>query len=118
MIPSHSAQDVASLLEYQAEQIPENVFILMRDVTETYAGLNARANEFAHGLVSLGVTPRAMVAVMLPNVREYIFTRFAIHKLGAIEASINTTFADPVSPTCSISVKREPWWWMRALWGK
>ena len=95
MTLSHSTQDVAGLLEYQAEQMPESVFILMQGVTETYGGLNTRANQFAHGLVPLGVKPREMLAVMLPNVPEYICARFAIHKLGAIEASINTTFRGP-----------------------
>ena len=93
--PPHSEHDIASILERQAEKIPEHVFFLMRDATETYGGFNANANRFAHGLAALGVRLGDMVAVMMPNVPEFLCARFAIHKLGAIEASINTTFRGP-----------------------
>ena len=93
--PPHATHDIGSLLEHQAEKIPERVFFLMRDTTETYGGFNINTNRFAHGLATLGVRTGEMVAVMMPNVAEFLCTRFAIHKLGAIEASINTTFRGP-----------------------
>ena len=93
--PPHSEHDIASILERQAERIPEHVFFLMRDATEIYGGFNTNANRFAHGLAALGVRLGDMVAVMMPNVPEFLCTRFAIHKLGAIETSINTTFRGP-----------------------
>ena len=87
--------DIASILERQAERIPERVFFLMRDTVETYAGVNLKANRFAHGLSGVGVGPTDMVATMMPNVPEFLYARFAIHKLGAVEASVNTTFRGP-----------------------
>ena len=91
----NSETDIASILEHQAEEIPERVFFLMADATETYGGFNTTANRFAHGLKGLGVQTGDMVAVMMPNVPEFLCTRFAIHKLGAVEASINTAFRGP-----------------------
>ena len=94
-VAKFAERDIASILEHQAEEIPESVFFLMPDTVETYAGFNTTANVFAHGLAALGVQLGDMVAVMLPNVPEFLYSRFAIHKLGAVEASINTAFRGP-----------------------
>ena len=91
----NSESDIASILERQAEEIPEQVFFVMADATETYGGFNTNTNRFAHGLKTLGVGAGDMVAVMMPNVPEFLWARFAIHKLGAVEASINTAFRGP-----------------------
>ena len=87
--------DIGSILEYQAARIPEQMFLLMHDSRETYGSFNAKANQFAHGLSALGVHVGDKVAVMMPNVCEFLIARFAIHKLGAVEASINTSFRGP-----------------------
>lgn len=88
-------QDLASILERRADEVPENTFFLMAEATETYRDFNLQTNRFAHGLAALGVGPGDIVAVMMPNVPQFLRTRFAIHKLGAVEASINTTFRGP-----------------------
>ena len=85
-------QDIASILEHQAENIPDSVFFVMRESLETYGNFNLKANSFAHGLSELGIVAHEIVAVMMPNVDAYLVARFGIHKLGAVEASINTAF--------------------------
>ena len=90
-----SNTDIGSILERQAGRIPEQIILLMHDTSDTYASFNTRANQFSHGLAALGVRSDDMVAVMMPNVPEFLYARFAIHKLGAVEASINTTFRGP-----------------------
>ena len=93
--PAHLPQDVAGILEYRAAESPERVFFLMSDVTETFGGFNEKANRFAHGLSALGVKPGDLVALMMPNIPEYLTARFAVNKLGAVEVSINATFRGP-----------------------
>ena len=85
-------QDIASILERQAEDTPDSVFFTMRESLETYGTFNVKANRFADGLSDLGILPRENVAVMMPNVDAYMVARFGIHKLGAVEASINSAF--------------------------
>ncbi|MGH7926890.1 MAG: class I adenylate-forming enzyme family protein, partial [Candidatus Binatia bacterium] len=50
----------------------------------TYAKLNARVNQLAHGLLSLGVKRGDSVALMVGNRIEHLESIFAIAKIGAL----------------------------------
>ena len=56
----------------------------------SYAGLNKQINRIANGLLSLGISPGARIAVMLRSRPELIFCSFAIFKTGCIYVSINS----------------------------
>lgn len=56
----------------------------------SYAELNKQINRIANGLLSLGISPGARVAVMLRSRPELIFSSFAIFKTGGIYVSINS----------------------------
>lgn len=86
------SQDIASILERQAADIPERLFFLMDDVRDSYAVFNAKANRVAHGLRALGVAGGETVAVMMPNAPEFMYAWFGVLKLGAVEAPVNTAF--------------------------
>src|ERR1700741_3479961 len=50
----------------------------------TYGELNARVNQLAHGLLSLGVCKGDSVAVMVGNRIEHLEILFATAKIGAL----------------------------------
>src|SRR5262250_1456205 len=50
----------------------------------TYGELNARVNQLAHGLLSLGVREGDDVAVMVGNRIEHLEIIFAVAKIGAL----------------------------------
>ena len=50
----------------------------------TYSELNARVNQLAHGLVSLGVRQGDSVAVLVGNRIEHLEILFATAKIGAL----------------------------------
>jgi fatty-acyl-CoA synthase len=50
----------------------------------TYSDLNARVNQLAHGLLSLGVKPGDSVALMVGNRIEHLEIIFATAKIGAL----------------------------------
>jgi long-chain acyl-CoA synthetase len=56
----------------------------------TYAQINAAANACAAGLARLGVRAGEKVALMLPNVPEFVIAYFGILKLGACVVPLNT----------------------------
>jgi long-chain acyl-CoA synthetase len=58
----------------------------------SYQELNEQANRVAGGLASLGVQKDDRVAMMLPNIPEFVFTFFGIQKLGAVAVPFNTTY--------------------------
>jgi long-chain acyl-CoA synthetase len=58
----------------------------------TYEETDKESNRLANGLKSLGVTQGTKVAVMLPNIPEFVYAFFAIQKLGAIAVPMNTLY--------------------------
>jgi long-chain acyl-CoA synthetase len=58
----------------------------------TYQELDEEANRVAGGLASLGIGKGDRVAMMLPNIPEFVFSFFGIQKLGAIAVPFNTMY--------------------------
>lgn len=60
--------------------------------TWSYQELDEQASRVAGGLRSLGIQRGDRVAMMLPNIPEFVFTFFGIQKLGAVAVPFNTTY--------------------------
>lgn len=60
--------------------------------TYSYQELEENANRVAGGLASLGIKRGDRVAMMLPNIPEFVFCFFGIQKLGAIAVPFNTMY--------------------------
>ena len=58
----------------------------------SYQELDEQANRVAGGLASLGIGKGDRVAMMLPNIPEFVFTFFGIQKLGAVAVPFNTMY--------------------------
>ncbi len=78
------------VLAAAAQAQPNNPFILFRDETHSYADTELLSTQFAHGLRQWGVTRGSRIAAILDNSPQYIFTLFAVAKLGALNVPINT----------------------------
>ena len=60
--------------------------------TVSYQELNEQANRVAGGLASLGIAKGDRVAMMLPNIPEFVYSFFGIQKLGGIAVPFNTMY--------------------------
>jgi len=58
----------------------------------TYAELKARSDEFASGLLSLGLAPGDRVGIWAPNCVEWVVAQFATAKAGLILVNINPAY--------------------------
>ncbi len=58
----------------------------------SYRDLDEQVNRVAGGLASLGIGSGDRVAIMLPNIPEFIFSFFGIQKLGAVAVPFNTMY--------------------------
>ena len=58
----------------------------------TFAEVDALTNRVANGLADLGVTKGDFVGILLPNCPEFIFSWFALTKLGAVEVAISDAY--------------------------
>lgn len=58
----------------------------------TYRELDEQANKSANALSSLGITKGDRVAMMLPNIPEFVYCFFAIQKIGAVAVPFNSMY--------------------------
>src|SRR6185369_5899229 len=68
---------VAQVLEMQAAERPDSVFIIYGEKRLTYAQVDARSTALAAALAELGVEPGDRIAVDMPNWPEFIISMFA-----------------------------------------
>jgi amino acid adenylation domain-containing protein len=70
------------LFEQQVERTPDAVAVVYEEQQLTYRQLNRRANQLAHRLHRLGVTPDALVGVMMERSLELVVALLGILKAG------------------------------------
>ncbi|MBW4457213.1 MAG: amino acid adenylation domain-containing protein [Nostoc indistinguendum CM1-VF10] len=85
---------IHQLFEKQAERTPNNIAVVFEDQQLTYAELNARANQLAHHLLSLGVGPETIVALCVERSLETFIGLLGILKAGGAYLPL-----DPLLPT-------------------
>ncbi len=86
-------EEIASfslLVEDNARRIPDAVALICEGETETWAGLNSRANRVANHLKAEGIVLGDCVSVFMQNRIEFIVQVVGICKLGAVAGLINT----------------------------
>ena len=90
--------DVATLFEQQVQRAPQAPALAHRDVTVSYAELNARANRLAHRMVDLGVGPEVRVAVLMVRSVDLVVALIAVIKAGGVYVPLH-----PSSPETRMS---------------
>ncbi|MDF7806294.1 amino acid adenylation domain-containing protein [Pontiellaceae bacterium B12219] len=70
------------LFEQQVAERPDATALVLESEKLTYAELNARANQLAHGLMENGVKPGQCVAMLLERGLDQIVAALAIMKAG------------------------------------
>ncbi len=81
---------LADLLESKVREGPARVLLHYGARTWRYAEANAEINRYAHAMHALGVRRGDVVALAMENRPEFVFTWFALAKLGAVAAFLNT----------------------------
>lgn len=90
------AQSLAAELRGAAAEVPDRPFIRMTSGEWSYGQFNADTDRVAAGLHAQGVRRGDNVSLMLPNCIEFAVTWFALAKLGAVTAPVNTSFQGQV----------------------
>lgn len=92
-VPRHIEYDEISLGQYlrnAARKYPQSEAIYFEGFRMSYAELDAACDEFATGLINLGVKPGDVVAIDMPNIPQFVIAFYAITRIGAI--------ANPIIP--------------------
>jgi len=84
---------VGTVLAVQAKARGDKPFLKFEEgPPQTYAAVDAVANQVAHGLAKLGIRHGDHVGVFLPNSLEYCYLWFGINRLGAVHVALNTGY--------------------------
>ena len=73
---------IANLFEEQARRTPRQIAVVAGDARLSYGELNARANQWAHGLVERGVGPNVLVAIHAERSIQRVIATLAVLKAG------------------------------------
>lgn len=73
---------IHQLFEKQVEKTPDAIAIVFEDQQLTYRELNARANQLAHYLQTLGVKPETLVGICIERSLEMLIGLLGILKAG------------------------------------
>jgi long-chain acyl-CoA synthetase len=87
--------NLAVLLEESAKERPEKPALVLGDRVLDYAGLREATKRFANALASLGVKPGDRVALMVPNVPEFVVAYYGILNVGAAVVPLNVLLQGP-----------------------
>ncbi len=78
------------LVEQNAGAITDEIALICEGESETWGGLNIRANRVANYLKSEGIGPGDCVSLFMQNRIEFVVQVVAVCKLGAVTGLINT----------------------------
>ncbi|KAJ3086106.1 Fatty-acid-CoA ligase FadD6 [Quaeritorhiza haematococci] len=80
---------IVDLFERNAKRWPNKDCIVCGDRTYSFAEVDRESNRMARWLLEQGAKPKDVIAMMMENSAEFIFTWLAINKIGAVAAFIN-----------------------------
>ncbi|MGZ5204635.1 MAG: ATP-dependent acyl-CoA ligase [Caldimonas sp.] len=88
----HAMRDrvIGQLVAEKARLNGDRTFVRFEDRSYSYRDMDVLSNRIANGLAGLGVGKGTHVAFMLDNKPEIILVYFALAKLGAVAAPLNT----------------------------
>ncbi|NBQ43740.1 MAG: long-chain fatty acid--CoA ligase [Mycobacteriaceae bacterium] len=78
-----------------AEAHPDRDYLIINDMKLPYGLVNTMARKAANALIALGVKKGDRVALMSPNVPQYVIAFQACAKIGAIVVQVNPLAAAP-----------------------
>ncbi|MGC2161777.1 MAG: amino acid adenylation domain-containing protein [Silvibacterium sp.] len=80
------------LFEEQVQRTPDDVAVVFEERQLTYAQLNARANQLAHHLQTLGVGPDVPVAICMERCPEMVVGLLGILKAGGAYVPLDPAY--------------------------
>jgi long-chain acyl-CoA synthetase len=81
--------NISSLLIESAARRPEHPAIRFFEQTITYEGLNKQVDRLSHGFVHVGLHPKDVCVLMMPNSPEWAIVYYALAKIGAVVLPVN-----------------------------
>jgi acyl-CoA synthetase (AMP-forming)/AMP-acid ligase II len=84
---------IGDIVRLGAKRHPNKTALVMGEDALDYAGLNARTNRLAHGLLALGVRPGERIGLLAENSLDFVVVVLACAKVGAILVPYNFRYS-------------------------
>jgi long-chain acyl-CoA synthetase len=81
---------LAESLERSAKKVPYKPALIWKRQKITFTSLLEKVRRVGRGLSDLGVRPKDRVALLLPNCPEYIYSYYAINRIGGVAVPVNS----------------------------
>ncbi len=86
--------NIRELIEERVAANPAKVYLYYEDQEVTYAAFDGKINRLANRMLDCGIEKGDRFAIYLPNRPEYLYTWFALNKIGAMEVPINVSLKE------------------------
>lgn len=77
-----------------AKEFPRKEALVFLDAKITYRELNDAANRFANALIELGLKPGDKVALLMPNLPQFVMAAYGVWKAGGVVVPNNPLYTD------------------------
>ncbi len=78
--------------EMRVEKNPDKIFLYYQDEKISYRDFDHRVNQIANAFLKLGVKKGDRLCLMLPNCPGFLYSWFALSKIGAVMVPVNNRF--------------------------
>lgn len=92
VVPEYPAEPLKWWFNKWAAEQPDKPYVMQGDVLLTYGVVNDLSRRLANALTGLGVKKGDRVAIMSPNLPQYVLAVHALIKIGAIEVPTNPLY--------------------------
>jgi fatty-acyl-CoA synthase len=92
MTGSGDVLTLGQMLDGAAARFPDRAAIVFKGRRTTYRELKGRVDDFARGLLGLGLGPGDHVVLWMPNCVEWNVANLAIAKIGAVTVTCNSRY--------------------------
>lgn len=89
---------IGDMFDQGAEAVPEREAVVYKypelgmDLRLDYRSFQAEVNKLAKGIIALGIEGGDKVAVLAPNIPEWLLLEIALAKVGAVLVTVNTGY--------------------------
>jgi long-chain acyl-CoA synthetase len=83
---------LGKVLEESAKSYRKKTALFFEGREISFEQLDETVNRLANGLRNLGIEKADRVAIMLPNIPEFVYSFFALQKLGSVAVPFNTMY--------------------------
>ncbi|MBM4310706.1 MAG: AMP-binding protein [Deltaproteobacteria bacterium] len=83
---------LGAMLAETARRLGSKEALIFEGRTISYRELDEQAGRTANALAALGIRTGDRVAIMLPNIPEFVYTFYGLQKLGAVAVPFNTMY--------------------------